>query len=184
MDGSSRELSGMRVTSSVSEEIGARTVLRAQRGDPRALDELLRKLMPYLGRICGAIALDRGDDALQETMIAVMRHIGSVRDPAAIRGWARQIAVREAMRQAARTEPIPLDPAVLEGTRGGSQTETAVDVRDALSSMSPDQRAVLVLQHFEGLTEEEMAEVLGVAAGTVKSRLNRARTAFRTRWTS
>ncbi|HEX8802844.1 MAG TPA: sigma-70 region 4 domain-containing protein, partial [Acidimicrobiales bacterium] len=46
----------------------------------------------------------------------------------------------------------------------------------------PEQRAVLVLRHVDGLREDEMAAALGVAPGTVKSRLHRARAAFRARW--
>jgi RNA polymerase sigma-70 factor (ECF subfamily) len=170
------------VTSSENDEVDRRTVIRAQRGDPRALDEVLRQLMPYLGRICGAIALDHGDDALQETLISVMRHIGSLRDPGAVRGWARRIAVRESIRQAKPAQAVPTDPEVLATTPSPGDAEAAVDVRDALQSLSPDQRAVLVLQQFEGLSEEEMADLLGVAVGTVKSRLSRAREAFRTEW--
>lgn len=163
------------------------TVVRAQRGDPRALDTLVRQLMPYLGRICGAVALERGDDALQETMIAVMRHIGSLRDPGAVRGWARQIALREALRQARPGPATPTAPNVLEATpsldsaSGGG--EVAVDVREALAALGPRQRAVLVLQHFEGLGEEEIARALELPVGTVKSRLSRARDAFRREWT-
>jgi DNA-directed RNA polymerase specialized sigma24 family protein len=58
----------------------------AQRGEPLAMAALLRALAPYVGRICGAIALDDGDDAMQETMIRVLKNIGSLREPAAIRG--------------------------------------------------------------------------------------------------
>ena len=39
------------------------------------MDALVRELMPYVGRVCGAIALDRGDDAMQETFIAVLRNL-------------------------------------------------------------------------------------------------------------
>jgi RNA polymerase sigma-70 factor (ECF subfamily) len=60
----------------------------------------------------------------------------------------------------------------------------AVDVRQVLAGLEPLHRAVLVLRHLDGLDEGEMAEVLGVAPGTVKSRLHRARTAFRARWSA
>lgn len=143
----------------------------------------MRTLMPYLGRICGAIALDQGDDALQETMIAMMRHLGSLRDPRALRGWARRIAVREAVRQAARP-PEDSRPEGIEVLAAQDTAETAADVRDVLRTLRPEQRAVLVLQHYEGLSEQEIAEALAVPAGTVKSRLNRGRQAFRKRWTS
>ena len=53
-----------------------------------------------------------------------------------------------------------------------------------LDGLTAEQRAVLVLRHLDGLDEGEMAEVLGVARGTVKSRLHRARAAFRERWTA
>src|SRR2546423_739787 len=75
-------------------------VRAAQRGDPLAMNQLLRELGPVVGPICGAIALDQGDDAMQETMIAVVRNLKSLREPAAIHGWARRIATREAVRVA------------------------------------------------------------------------------------
>ena len=50
------------------------TVRRAQRGDAAALEAVLRDLAPYLGRVCGVIALDAGDDALQEAMVAIARN--------------------------------------------------------------------------------------------------------------
>src|SRR3954451_6758060 len=77
-------------------------VRAAQRGDPAAMTALVRELSPYVGRICGAIALDDGDDAMQETMISVLRNLRDLREPAAVRGWVRRIAVREAVRTARR----------------------------------------------------------------------------------
>jgi RNA polymerase sigma factor (sigma-70 family) len=165
------------------------TVRRAQRGDAWALDALVRALEPYLGRICGAIAADAGDDALQEAMIAVIRNIGALREPAALRGWARRIAVREAVR-ATRTaragdgRVVPVDPArVLAQVPALRDDAGAVEVRAVLDGLGPEQRAVLVLRHL-GAGEQEMAEALGVAPGTVKSRLSRARAAFREQWSS
>ena len=159
-------------------------VRRAQRGDAAALEAVLRDLAPYLGRICGAIALDAGDDALQEAMVAVTRNLTALREPAALRGWARRIAVREAVRTAANGRTVPVDPVRLDRGVAVPDGTTAVEVRAVLDGLTVEQRAVLVLRHLDGLDEGEMAEALGVARGTVKSRLHRARAAFRERWTA
>jgi DNA-directed RNA polymerase specialized sigma24 family protein len=55
------------------------------------------------------VAYDAADDAMQETLVAVFRHIGSLRDPAALKGWVRRIAVREADSYRALTEIHVLD---------------------------------------------------------------------------
>jgi len=62
--------------------------------------------------------------------------------------------------------------------------QLAADVRDVLSRLSPEHRAVLVLRDLEGLDERQTAELLNVATGTVKSRLSRARLSFRRAWQS
>ena len=157
-------------------------VRRAQRGDAVALEELLRDLAPYLGRICGAIALDDGDDALQDTMLAIFRHLGSLREPLAVRGWARRIAVREARRRAHAGRVVPVDAQDLAAVAAVGDPQVGADVRSVLATLSPEHRAVLVLRHLDGLSEQEVAEVLDVATGTVKSRVNRARASFRERW--
>src|SRR5918992_2237102 len=87
----------------------AGTVRAAQRGDTMAMNALVDELMPYIGRICGAIALDRGEDAAQEALIAVLRNLRKLREPEALRAWARRIALREAVR-AARQAPAPHRP--------------------------------------------------------------------------
>lgn len=164
-------------------------VRRAQRGDPFALDELIRHLSPYVGRICGAVALQHGDDAMQETFMAVLKGIGGLREPAALPGWVRRIAVRESVRvarRASRVAPIdPTTPAVIDGMVARTpDPATVVDVRAALASLSPEQRAVLVLRDLEGWSEQEVARALSVALGTAKSRLSRARAAFARRWSA
>jgi RNA polymerase sigma-70 factor (ECF subfamily) len=147
------------------------------------MDALVRELMPYVGRVCGAIALDRGDDAMQETFIAVLRNLGSLREPAALHGWVRRIAVRESIRIARGGREHPVDPAMLVGsTVVPVDVATVVDVRATLASLAPEQRAILVLRDVDGLSESEAARLLGVAEGTAKSRLHRARSAFVRRW--
>jgi RNA polymerase sigma factor (sigma-70 family) len=159
-------------------------VRRAQQGDTRAMNELLSDIAPYVGRICGAIALGAGEDATQEALVAIFRNLPSLRDAVALRAWARRIAVREALRASGHGRAVPVDPATLEAVVTAPDLSGDVDVRQVLASLDPLHRAVLVLRHLDGLGEGEMAAALDVAPGTVKSRLHRARTAFRARWSA
>ena len=155
-------------------------VRAAQRGDPVAMDTLLTDLAPWVGRICAAIALEQGEDALQETLIVVLRNLPALRDPAAWRAWVRRIAVRESLRMVRDNREVTMRD--LPEVMASSDLDTALDVRDTLRKLPAQQRAVLVLRNLEDLSEQETAEVLGVPEGTVKSRLHRARRGFRDRW--
>lgn len=160
-------------------------VRAAQRGDPRAMHALIAELQPWVGRIVAPIALDRADDALQETFIAVFRNIDALREPAALRGWVRRIAVREAVRVASGGREVPLDTVVIDTPAPADvDVDDRLDVAEVLAGLPPEQRAVLVLRHVEDLSEDEVARVLRVPPGTVKSRLHRARTLFMRRWAS
>jgi RNA polymerase sigma-70 factor (ECF subfamily) len=163
----------------------------AQSGDALAMSRLLDGLAPYVGRICGAIALHSGPDAAQEALIQVLRDLAGLREPGALRGWVRRIATREAVRHAER------DRRHASGGSGAVAAPDAIgripalgdvaleaDVRGVLAELQPDQRAILVLRDLEGLSEQEVAEELQIAKGTAKSRLHRARAAFLKRWKS
>ena len=156
----------------------------AQQGDLIAMGALIDTLMPWIGRLCGSIALDAGPDATQETLIQVMRDLKGLREPSSFRSWVRRIATREAIRHATRqrreppieyvehTQGVVLDPGLRR------------DVARVLAELPADQRVILVLRDLEGLSEAEAAAELNVARGTIKSRLHRAREAFRKRWPS
>ena len=144
------------------------------------MDTLLTDLAPWVGRICAAIALEQGEDALQETLIVVLRNLPALRDPAAWRAWVRRIAVRESLRMVRDNREVTMRD--LPEAIASSDLDTALDVRDTLRKLPAQQRAVLVLRNLEDLSEQETAEVLGVPEGTVKSRLHRARQGFRDQW--
>lgn len=160
----------------------ATLVRAAQRGDTVAMNELLDVLAPYVSRICGPIALSSGPDAAQESLIAIFRSLRGLREPAAVFGWARQIAVRQAVRIAGRESRVVPDELSTLPQPGDPQL--GVDIADVLSRLSPRHRAILVLRDREGLDEASAAAVLGIAPGTAKSRLHRARQYFRKEWTS
>jgi RNA polymerase sigma factor (sigma-70 family) len=162
----------------------------AQAGDALAMSRLLDDLAPYVSRICCGIAIHSGPDAAQEALIQIFRDLASVREPRALRGWARRIATREAIRHAKRERRHAGGGTDGEGGRdvreipAPGDASLDVDVRAVLSELQPDQRAILVLRDLEGLSEVEAARQLEVAKGTAKSRLHRARTAFLERWKS
>jgi RNA polymerase sigma factor (sigma-70 family) len=162
--------------------IEERVVRSAQAGDTVAMNELLDELTPYVGKICGPIALHDGPDAAQEALIAIFRGLRGLKEPAAVLGWARAIAVREAVRVARRGQRQ--QPAELSDLPAADDPQLVVDVRDVLERLSPEHRAVLVLRDLEGMDELAAAAVLDVPAGTAKSRLHRARASFRKAWRS
>jgi len=147
-----------------------RLVREAQAGDTLAMNDLLDQLAPYVGRICAPIALSLAADATQEALVAIFRSLRSLREPAAIFGWARQ-----------QYRHLPGDLTELPAR---DDPQLAVDVRDTLARLSPEHRAVLVLRDLEGMDEQAAAELLEVPAGTAKSRLHRARASFRKAWGS
>ena len=155
----------------------------AQHGDAHALDRLLSELAPYVRRLCTRIAPEVADDATQEALLAVFRGLPSLQAPEAIITWVRAISVRKAVRLARRAglEAAAAQPAT---EPRAPSLEGLVDIGDALGRLPLPQRVVLVLRACEGLSEQEIAATLGISAGTVKSRLHRARAAFRKGWNS
>ncbi len=159
-----------------------RLVRAAQGGDTLAMNELLDQLTPYVGRICGPIALRSGADAAQETLVVVFKSLRTLKEPAALFGWVRAIAVREAIRIAKQDRgQVAADLAEVPAR---DDPLLAVDIRDTLARLSAEHRALLVLRDLEGLDERAAAELLEVPAGTAKSRLHRARASFRKAWGS
>jgi RNA polymerase sigma factor (sigma-70 family) len=158
-------------------------VAAAQRGDALALDRLLDELAPYVRRLCARIDPAVADDATQEALLAIFRGLPSLRAPEAIMTWVRSVTVRTAIRIARRHDlEVAAEPMLMD--RHAPSLEGLVDIDDALARLPVSQRVVLVLRTHEGLSEREIATTLGIPAGTVKSRLHRARAAFREVWDS
>lgn len=156
----------------------------AQQGDLLAMSDVIDAVMPWVSRLCGSIALDAGPDAAQDTLIQIMRDLKGLRDPSAFRSWVRRIATREAVRHATQRRREPLSDQVDQAAGRAFEPSLRRDVASVLADLTPDQRVVLILRDLEGLSEAEAATLLDVARGTIKSRLHRARKAFRKRWPS
>ncbi|HEX7879595.1 MAG TPA: RNA polymerase sigma factor [Candidatus Eisenbacteria bacterium] len=154
-------------------------VLRAQSGDREAVDRLLRGVEGPLGRYLSGLVGNRApaEDLLQDVLTIVYRKLRWLQDPALFRPWVFRIASREAFKRLKRerrwSEQVR-DPEVLDAVPDESGTPaTMVPGRfgGLMAGLSPASRAVLVLHYHEGMTLTEIADVLEIAPGTVKSRL-------------
>ncbi|WP_457192435.1 SigE family RNA polymerase sigma factor [Nocardioides sp. P5_E3] len=110
--------------------------------------------------------LHRAEDLVQEALTKVALRWSRLAEgnPTA---YALRIITRDNISWWRRRRDVPTDSLHDSGT--STEPETALVVRRSLARLTPGQRAVLVLRHFDDLTERETAEVLGVSVGTVKS---------------
>ncbi|HTR46463.1 MAG TPA: sigma-70 family RNA polymerase sigma factor [Verrucomicrobiae bacterium] len=155
----------------------AQWVLRAQCGDREALELLLRSVQASLRRyLVRLVAESSADDALQEVLILISRKLKWLDAPEAFRPWAFRVASRVAFRhlkKEKRWSERVRDETVLEDMPA---TESAVpaELPSALlqsTALSPASRAVLTLHFQEELSLPEIAAILEIPLGTVKSRL-------------
>lgn len=151
-------------------------VRRAQLGSALAFEQLVLDHGPGLHRYIGAQLRDEGDalDVLQETLAAAWRGLPGLRQPERFRSWLAGIATNKAADAVRRRTPVaPTDPEAI-----GREDPETLDAREALASLDPRFREVLLLRYLLGLSEEEVAAALDVRVGTVKSRTARARRAL------
>jgi RNA polymerase sigma-70 factor (ECF subfamily) len=161
---------------------------------PRAAIEHLDALYGFALRLTGRAA--EAEDLVQETYARALAAQAQFEVGSNLRAWLFRILRNvhiDARRRAQRSPVKPgaplddttpaVDPAAREALRGDEELEllrgiVAGDIEAALASLSEDARTVVLLEQ-EGLSEAELASVLGCAPGTVKSRLARARAALR-----
>jgi RNA polymerase sigma factor (sigma-70 family) len=168
------------------EDVQRDLVERAQRGDREAFAVLADSSIAQLYNLAQLMVADSdlAQDAVQETLIAAWRDLRGLRDPDAFTAWLHRVLVRcvyrvagherrqvELTNQAAVSERRAPDPA------SGLADRDEID--RAFRRLTPEHRAALVVRHYLGLSDEDAADVLGVPAGTFKSRLHRATLAMR-----
>lgn len=147
----------------------------AAAGDERAFAELVRASERTLYAAARAILKSDQDaqDCVQEAILKGWRKLGTLRDESLFRTWLTRITVTTAInmtRKRGRGAPLLADvPAK------GERRNERLDVRRAIEALDRKSRVCTVLYYFEDMSVDEIARVLGVRAGTVKSRLFRAR---------
>ncbi|MHB9029783.1 MAG: RNA polymerase sigma factor [Candidatus Latescibacterota bacterium] len=160
--------------------------LRCRRGDPGALEELVRAWEDRLFYFIRRLVPGEEDawDALQETWMKVVRGVGKLRQPERLSPWLYTIARASAMdRMRAvyanhREEPVESE-ALEQFPDETEEFEDAERVHRGLDRISLPHREALTLHFLEDFTIEEIAGILGIPEGTVKSRLHHAKRALR-----
>ncbi|MFK7959996.1 MAG: sigma-70 family RNA polymerase sigma factor [Phycisphaerales bacterium] len=181
----------------------------ARAGDPDAVMEVVRRCTDPVHAACHRLLRGSSDvsDVVQDTMVRIVQALPGFDGRSAVTTWATRIAINAALGHLRREKyrrhaSIDAGPggagaglaagATRESTDhrelgepGGSRRierlEAAHEVRESFDELDPEARALLLLRDIRGLEYEQIADVLGVPLGTVKSRIFRARAALRER---
>jgi len=160
-------------------------VIRCQAGDRECFDLLARRwqrrLWRYAQRLSGSD--DTAWDVTQETWMAILRQIRRLNDPAWFAAWAYRIVRNKAAdycRRASRQRSLGETVAGRQKANDDPRRDDSCDaVAEALRQLPPDSKELLMLRYGEDLNILELAVVLGIPVGTVKSRLHHAREQLR-----
>jgi RNA polymerase sigma-70 factor (ECF subfamily) len=152
-------------------------------GDGEAFGELVRRHRDRLWAVALRTLGDREEaaDAVQDALISAYRSADRFRGDAAVTTWLHRIVVnacldRARRRQGRPTVPLPDHESIVDtGRRPAPDADTSIAVQAALAQLPPEQRVPLVLLDMQGYSVAEIAQLLGVAEGTVKSRCARGR---------
>jgi RNA polymerase sigma-70 factor (ECF subfamily) len=163
------------------------TLIRdAKDGDTGAFEELVRRYQEAAFRAAYLVLrdADEAEDAAQEAMVKAYRALGRFRLNAGrtFRPWLLKIVMNESLN---RVKSRKRRTAVAERAARGQPVEWSIDetvvnrerarlLREALDALKEQERVVIYLRYFLSLSEQELAEYLGCAQGTVKSRLHRS----------
>jgi len=174
----------------------AALVRAAQEGDQAAFSEIVRHHQRAVYRVAYALTRNAADadDLAQETFVRAFQAIGRFRVGEPLHPWLSRIAVNQAYslhRRRKRRPETAIEPLIEAGRQwaagGDDPSEQAAEAEshqrlaEAFAGLSPEHQAVLTLRVVEDLPYDEIARVLNVPAGTVMSRLSRARAELRQR---
>jgi RNA polymerase sigma-70 factor (ECF subfamily) len=156
-------------------------VARAQRGDFAAFEAIYRRHVGWTYALCLRMTADPtlAEELTQETFIRAWRKLRSFRGDSRFSTWLRRLAINVVLadrrgrgrKLAEQVESENLTPALDPGA--------AIDLESAISRLPLGARTVFVLHDVEGYRHDEIAEMLGVASGTSKAQLHRARKLLR-----
>jgi RNA polymerase sigma-70 factor, ECF subfamily len=153
---------------------------RAKNGDRDAFGVLAAQSIDRLYATAVRIIhdRDRAEDAVQSAMLKAWRDLPSLRDPARFEAWLHRLLIRACFEEARKQRAFVATIRVMSHEPGEPDRSGHLADRDQLERafrrLPVEQRAVIVLHHYEGMSLVDAAEVLGIAVGTARSRLHYA----------
>lgn len=159
------------------------TIQRAQQGDRAAFEQLYREHVErvYALSLRLAASAARAEELTQDVFVRLWDVIGSFRGESAFSTWLHRLTVnvvllslRSHRRRAARVFGVN-DLTPFDRVDNTPKPGVRIDLEHAIASLPEKARLILVLHDIEGYRHEEIAEMMGLAAGTSKSQLHRAR---------
>jgi len=180
----------------IASDTDQQLVQRAQRGDLRAFDLLVLKYQGRIAALVGRYLSDAGEveDVTQEAFVKAYLALGKFRGDSAFYTWLYRIAANAAKNHLVAKRRRPGADATIEDAEGFDEggllsesaspealamgVELAEVVESALNALPDELRAALMLREFDGLSYDDIADVLGCPVGTVRSRIFRAREAI------
>jgi RNA polymerase sigma-70 factor (ECF subfamily) len=178
------------------EETDVNLVKRARNGDRAAFHLLVERYQRKVYGVCYGMVRNRDDamDLSQETFIKVYRNLDRFEGSSAFYTWVYRIACNvciDWLRRAKRTRTVDYDDAIARDEGGDegmmpnrlgitpakilARRELGDKIQDALQTLSPIHREVILLREVQGLSYQEIADTLDISIGTVMSRLHHAR---------
>ncbi len=183
LEGAGIELGGI---AKVSEE--SDLIARSVGGDLEAYNQLVGVYQDRVYQVAYRVTGNHEDawDAAQEAFVHAFRSLARFRGAAAFSTWLHRVTVNAALDLVRRRPPqpsVPLETVVMSGGHEPADAAARADVQRrihrAIAALPVDQRVVVVLRDLQGLAYEEIASVLRLPMGTVRSRLSRGRETLR-----
>ena len=163
---------------------------RAAAGDRQAFDALYEACVGRVYAICLRMSADPGEAErlTQDVFVRLWRKLGGFRGESRFTSWLHRLAVNEVLqarrsdaRRVQRVEPAA-DEVLEHAAARAAPAGLRLDLERGIAALPPGARHVLVLFDIEGYSHEEISRMLGVAVGTVKAQLHRARRLLRERF--
>lgn len=158
-------------------------IKKAKNGDTAAFGELYGEYMKELYRFALYTLKNEADaqDAVQSAALIAFRKIGELRNEMSFKSWFFKILYNECRKTvlsaSRKNELLYDDMSVIEGEL--PDFSEGKDLLSLIDLLSDEDKAIIILSVFEDYTSKEIAEILGIKAGTVRSRLSRLLTALR-----
>jgi RNA polymerase sigma-70 factor (ECF subfamily) len=162
-------------------------VREAQRGETAAFEAIYRRFAARVHTLCLRLCADgcRAEELTQDVFVRTWRNIDTFRWESSFETWLYRVAVNQALtalrshRRRASWELLTDDPSAVAGPSRQAHPGRALDLEKAIAALPHGARTVFVLHDVEGYRHGEIAKLMGLAEGTCKAQLHRARRLLR-----